>query len=66
MIGKDLKGSTNLIKHTSKTILSSENSYGYLGYIYSREGDKLRIFNLKSLDIERTITIKDDYYMPVY
>ena len=66
MIGKDLKGSTNLIKHTSKTILSSENSYGYLGYIYSREGDKLRIFNLKSLDLERTITIKDDYYMPVY
>lgn len=65
-MGKDMKNPVSAIKYTGKYSISKLNSYGCLGYIYYHELDKLKIFNLKTLENEYNLKINDDFYMPIY
>lgn len=53
------------IKYAGKYSINRLNAYGNLGYIYYYEENKLKIFNLKSLE-ENSFKLEDDIYMPIY
>lgn len=53
-------------KHVSDTILTNYNSYGTLGYIYYRDKQGVNIYNIKSQEKDLTISINDEFFMPIY
>lgn len=65
-IGEDLKNPVSSFKYVGEYSISKLNSYGNLGYVYYREKDTVKIYNLKNLQNEYNVKLIDDFYMPIY
>lgn len=65
-IGEELKKPAALMKYTGGNFIDNLNSYGNLGYVYYRNNETLEIFNLKNMEKEYSLKIKDNFYMPIY
>lgn len=65
-MGEDMKNPVMTMKYVSEYSVANLNAYGNLGYIYTQEKDKLKVFSLKSHQEEYSMQLIDDMYMPIY